>query len=110
MGGGEDTCFLMPSLFQGARSAGSESPLRWAASWGDSLLWPCFVLHCIACSRSESKRRYVVHHPWLSKEHPDTKGRSCSFRSASWTHCWTCSFWSSSGIPLDLASSLAYSR
>ena len=74
MGGGEDTCFLMPSLFQGARSAGSESPLRWAASWGDSLLWPCFVLHCIACSRSESKRRYVVHHPWLSKEHPDPRG------------------------------------
>ena len=27
------SCFLTPSVFQGARSAGSESALRWAAFW-----------------------------------------------------------------------------
>ena len=42
------SCFLTPSVFQGARSAGSESALRWAAFWvthfrGLALL----ALHCI---------------------------------------------------------------
>ena len=61
-------------FFRAARSAGSESLLCWAAFWGDSLLWPCFALHCVACSSSEAKRRYVVSHPWLPKEHPDPRG------------------------------------